>query len=99
LNSALNEDQERFTALIQDPRMTPGVMLEVMADAMGLEPDIRQARPGESRKAPIGAAGLIAAWPTGALQSVIASNGLGTLCDALEERLALFPVMRRRLEP
>jgi len=95
----LNEDQERFTALIRDPRLTPGVMLDVMADAMGLEPDIRLAQPGESRKAPIGAAGLIATWPTGALQSVISSNGLGALCDALEERLALFPTTRRRIDP
>jgi len=99
LNSALNEDQERFTTLIQDPRLTPSVMLEVMSNAMGLEPDLRLARPSDSRKAPIGGAGLIAAWPAGALQSVIAANGLGTLCDALEERLALFPMMRRRLDP
>jgi hypothetical protein len=98
LNASLNEHQERLATLIQDPRMTPGLMLDVMNHAMGLRPDLRLALPGEARKAPVGAVGMVASWPSGALEGLIASNGLGLLCDALEEQLALLPD-RRRLRP
>jgi hypothetical protein len=97
LNSSLTEDQERFTTLIRDPRLTPAMMLDVMNNAMGLQPDVRRALPGEAHKAPVGGRGMIASWPEGALAGVMGSNALGTLCDALEERLALLPIKRRSL--
>jgi hypothetical protein len=97
LNLTQNADQMRFAALIADPRLTPDMMLEVMNDAIGLEP-----LPG---LVPIPSRGIPprtpwargnAAWPKGALADVIARNGLGTLCDALEERLELLTRQHRR---
>jgi hypothetical protein len=73
--------------LIKDRRLTPDLMLEVLNEAMGLQPDLRRPLPNETRKAPPGAGGLIAAWPSGALAAAIAAQGLGPLCDALENRL------------
>jgi hypothetical protein len=98
LNASLNEEQERFATLVRDPRLTPSLMLEVMNDAMGLQPDLRLALPHEARKAPVGSVGMIAAWPAGALARAVAANGLGPLCDAIEEHLALLSE-RRRFRP